>query len=89
MMTAQDKERYDTLVDTIDECLEILNKDFGTAFIISTLTRTDDEDNAFVHSGCYCTLKEALVLFSDLIEDEEDLVETMRIIVNHAELKNK
>lgn len=88
MMTAQEKERYDTLVDTIDECLEILNKDFGTAFIISTLTRTGDEDNAFVHSGCYCTLKEALVLFSDLIEDAEDLVEAMRVIANHTERKN-
>lgn len=52
MMTAQDKERYDTLVDTISECLEILRKDFNTSFIISTLTRTGDEDNALVYYGC-------------------------------------
>lgn len=88
MMTAQDKERHNTLIDTIDECLEILSKDFGTAFIISTLTRTGDEDNAFVHSGCSCTIREALVLFSDLVEDVEDLVEAMRVIANHTDRKN-
>ena len=79
MMTAQDKERYDTLVDTIDECLRILHEDFGTSYILTTCTAEDD-DNTLVHSGCDCSFKDALVMFYDLAEEDSNLAKAMGMI---------
>ena len=69
MMTQQDKDRYNKLVDTIDESLKMLHKDYGSSFILSICT-VEDDDSAIVHSGCDCTFKEALVMFNDLSEEE-------------------
>ena len=88
MMTAQDKERYDTLVDTIDECLRILHEDFGSAFVLTLLTRTDDEDNALVHSGCDCAFKEALLMFGDLAEEDSNLAKVMGMVAVLTDRKN-
>lgn len=79
MMTAQDKERYDTLIDTIDECLRILHEDVGTSFILTTCTAEDD-DNALVRSGCDCSFKEALVMFDDLAEENSNLAKAMGMV---------
>lgn len=87
-MTAQDKERYDTLVDTIDECLRILHEDFGTSYILTTCTLTDDEDNALVHSGCNCSFKEALVMFDDLAEEDSNLAKAMGMVAVITYRKN-
>lgn len=88
MMTAQEKERYDTLVDTIDKCLKILHEDFGTSFILTTCTLTDDEDNALVHSGCDCSFKGALVMFGDLAEEDSNLAKAMGMVAVLTDRKN-
>lgn len=87
MMTAQDKERYDTLIDTIDECLKILHDDFGTSFILTTCTAKDD-DNALVHSGCGYSFKEALVMFGDLAEEDSNLAKAMGMVAVFTDRKN-
>ena len=79
MMIAQDKERYDTLIDTIDVCLRILHEYFGTSFILTTCTAEDD-DNALVHSGYDCSFKEALVMFEDLAEEDSNLAKAMGMV---------
>lgn len=79
MMTQQDKERYNKLVDTIDESLKMLHKDYGAAFILSICT-TEDEDSAIVHSGCDCTFLEALVMFNDLKEEDSNMAKAMGIV---------
>lgn len=80
MMTQQDKERHDTLVNTIGESLKILNKDYGTSFILTLLTKTDDEGNVIVHSGCNCTFREAVVMFEDLSEDDRNIAKAMGMV---------
>lgn len=87
MMTAKEKERYDTLIDTIDECLRILHEDFGTSFILTTCTAEDD-DNALVHSGCDCSFKEALVMFDDLAEEDSNLAKAMGMVAVLTKRKN-
>lgn len=87
MMTQQDKERYDALVNTIDESLKMLHKDYGAAFILSICT-TEDEDSAIVHSGCYCTFLEALEMFDDLAEEDSNIAKAMGIVAKHTERKN-
>ncbi len=88
MMTQQDKERYDTLVGTIYESLKILTKDYDTSFILTLLTKTDDEDNAIVHSGCNCTFREAVVMFEDLSEDDRNIAKAMGMVAALTDLKN-
>lgn len=86
MMTAQDKERYDTLIDTIDKCLRILHEDFGTSFILTTCTEKDD-GNALGHLGCDCSFKEALGMFGDLAEDS-NLAKAMGMVAVLTDRKN-
>lgn len=88
MMTQQDKERYDMLVDTIDECLRILHEEYGSAFILSICTEKDD-DNVLVHSGCNGSFKEVLVMFEDLAEEDRNIAKAMGLIAEYTELKNK
>lgn len=88
MMTQQDKERYDTLVDTINESLKILHNDYDTSFILTLLTKSDDEDNAIVNSGCNCSFKEALVMFDDLAEEDSNIAKAMGIVAVLTERKN-
>lgn len=88
MMTAQEKERYDTLIDTIYESLKILHKDYGSAFLLSICTAEDD-DSARVHSGCNCAFKEALMMFNDFAEEDSNLAKAMGIVSELTERKNK
>ena len=87
-MTQQDKERYDTLVDTIDECLRILHEDFDTSYVLSICTKKDD-DNALIHSGCKSSFKIALVMFNDLAEENSNLANVMGVIAEYTARKNK
>lgn len=87
MMTAQEKERYDTLVDTIVESLKILHKDFGSSFIFAIYTVAGD-DNALVHSGCDCSFREALVMFDDMAEEDSNLAKAMGMVAVLTDRKN-
>lgn len=87
MMTAQDKERYDALVDTIDESLKILHKDYGSAFLLSICT-TKDDDSALVHSGCDCTFEEALIMFNNFAEEDSNLAKAMGMVAARTGCKN-
>lgn len=88
MMTAQDKERYDTLIDTIDECLRILREDFGTSYILTSMTDIDDKDNVTIHTNCNYTFSDALVIFEDLAEKDSNIAEIMSMVVKYTERKN-
>lgn len=89
MMTAQDKERYDTLVDTIDEYLRILHEDFGTSYIFASMTDIDDKDNATIHTNCNYTFGDALVIFDDLAEKDSNIAKIMSMVVKYTERNNK
>lgn len=87
MMTQQDKEGYDALVNTIDESLKILREDYDSSFILSICT-VEDDDNAIVHSGCDCTFMEALVMLNDLAEEDSNIAKVIGVIAKHTERKN-
>lgn len=79
MMTAKEKERYDTLIDTIHKCLKILKEDFGTAFVLAISTDTSDKQR-ICHTGCACENGMALVLLKDIVEDIPRFIEPIKMI---------
>ncbi len=89
MMTAQDQERYDTLVDTIDECLRILREDFGSSYIFASMTDIDDKDNVTIHTNCNYAFSDALVIFDDLAEKDSNIAKIMSMVAKHTERNNK
>lgn len=86
MMKQQDKKRYETLVNTIGESLDILHNDYGSAFIISLFTKTNNGYNAIVHSACDCTFNEVLEMFGYLAEEDSNLAKAMGIVAKYIKM---